>query len=237
MASTLTPPPEVLTPTEEIMSLERAYLLQNYARYPLVLHRGKGCYVYDLDGKRYLDLISGIGVNSLGYAHPRITKVIRRQAALILHTSNLYYHEYQGKLAERLAKISGLQRSFFCNSGAESMEGALKMIRSHGNSVSPNKTEIIALDNSFHGRTLGALSITGQPKYRKDFEPLLPGARFVPRNDVQALEAAFSENTAGIVLEFIQGEGGIYPVSETFARKARELADKHNALLVRLSIA
>jgi acetylornithine/N-succinyldiaminopimelate aminotransferase len=232
MASTLTPPPEVLTPTEEIMSLERAYLLQNYARYPLVLHRGKGCYVYDLDGKRYLDLISGIGVNSLGYAHPRITKVIRRQAALILHTSNLYYHEYQGKLAERLAKISGLQRSFFCNSGAESMEGALKMIRSHGNSVSPNKTEIIALDNSFHGRTLGALSITGQPKYRKDFEPLLPGARFVPRNDVQALEAAFSENTAGIVLEFIQGEGGIYPVSETFARKARELADKHNALLV-----
>ena len=232
MASTLTPPPEVLTPTEEIMGLERSYLLQNYARYPLVLHRGKGCYVYDLDGKRYLDLISGIGVNSLGYAHPRITKVIRQQAALILHTSNLYYHEYQGKLAERLAKISGLRRSFFCNSGAESMEGALKMIRSHGNSISPHKTEIIALDNSFHGRTLGALSITGQPKYRKDFEPLLPGARFVPRNDLHALEAAFSENTAGIVLEFIQGEGGIYPVSEPFARRARELADKHNALLV-----
>jgi predicted acetylornithine/succinylornithine family transaminase len=232
MASSMTAPPEVSITLEEIMGLERQYLLQNYARYPLALHRGKGCYLYDLNGKRYLDLISGIGVNSLGYAHPRITKVMREQVGLLLHTSNLYYHEYQGKLAERLAKISGLQRSFFCNSGAEAMEGALKMIRSHGNSISSSKTEIIALENSFHGRTLGALSITGQPKYRKDFEPLLPGARFVPRNRVRLLEEAFSENTAGIVLEFIQGEGGIYPVCETFARKARELADKYNALLV-----
>ena len=235
MATTSAPEPEISLPTatlEEIMGLERDYLLQNYARYPLALHRGKGCYVYDLDGNRYLDLISGIGVNSLGYAHPRITKVIRQQAGLLLHTSNLYYHEYQGKLAERLAKISGLQRSFFCNSGAESMEGALKMIRAHGNSINPEKIEIISLDNSFHGRTLGALSITGQPKYRTDFEPLLPGARFIERNNLKALEAAFSDKTAGIVLEFIQGEGGIYPISEEFARKARELADKHNALLV-----
>jgi predicted acetylornithine/succinylornithine family transaminase len=232
MASTLSAPVEVSSSLDEIMGLERQYLLQNYARYPLALHRGKGCYLYDLNGKRYLDLISGIGVNSLGYAHPRITKVMREQVGLLLHTSNLYYHEYQGKLAERLAKISGLQRSFFCNSGTEAMEGALKMIRAHGNSTSPKKTEIIALENSFHGRTLGALSITGQPKYRKDFEPLLPGARFVPRNRVRLLEEAFSENTAGIVLEFIQGEGGIYPVCETFARKARELADKYNALLV-----
>jgi len=232
MASTLSAPVEVSSTLDEIMGLERQYLLQNYARYPLALHRGKGCYLYDLNGKRYLDLISGIGVNSLGYAHPRITKVMREQVGLLLHTSNLYYHEYQGKLAEKLAKISGLQRSFFCNSGAEAMEGALKMIRSHGNSISPDKTEIIALENSFHGRTLGALSITGQPKYRKDFEPLLPGARFVPRNRVRLLEEAFSENTAGIVLEFIQGEGGIYPICETFARKARELADKYNALLV-----
>ncbi len=217
---------------EQITGLEREYLLQSYARYPLVLHRGKGCYVYDLDGTRYLDLISGIGVNSLGYAHPRITKVIRQQAGLLLHSSNLYYHEYQGKLAERLAKVSGLRRTFFCNSGAEAMEGALKMIRAHGNSIGPHKIEIVSLDNSFHGRTLGAISITGQPKYRKDFEPLLPGARFVPRNDGAALEAAVNENTAGIVLEFIQGEGGIYPVSEEFARKAREVADKFNALLV-----
>ncbi len=235
MATTSAPEPEVSLPTctlEEIMGLEREYLLQNYGRYPLAIHRGKGCYLYDLDGNRYLDLISGIGVNSLGYAHPRITKVIRQQAGLLLHSSNLYYHEFQGKLAERLAKVSGLQRSFFCNSGTESMEGALKMIRAHGNAISRDKYEIVSLDNSFHGRTLGALSITGQPKYRTDFEPLLPGARFVERNNVAALEAACSEKTAGIVLEFIQGEGGIYPISEQFARKARELADRYNALLV-----
>ena len=233
MAATVSPPAEVKSDAlEEIMGLERDYLLQNYSRYPLLLHRGRGVYLYDFEGNRYLDLISGIGVNSLGYAHPRITKVLRQQAGLLLHTSNLYYHEYQGRLAERLAKISGLQRTFFCNSGAESMEGALKMIRSHGNSIAESKQQIIALDNSFHGRTLGALSITGQPKYRKDFEPLLPGARFVPRNDVAALETAVNENTAGIVLEFIQGEGGINPVSEPFARKARELADRFNALLV-----
>lgn len=233
MATTLPPAPEAISSSfEEIVGLERTYLLQNYARYPLALHRGKGCYVYDLEGTRYLDLITGIGVNSLGYAHPRITKVIRQQAGLILHTSNLYYHEYQGRLAERLAKVSGLQRSFFCNSGAEAMEGALKMIRAHGNSIGSKKHEIVSLDNSFHGRTLGAISITGQPKYRKDFEPLLPGAKFVPRNDLKALEAAINENTAGIVLEFIQGEGGIYPISEQFARKARQLADQHNALLV-----
>jgi predicted acetylornithine/succinylornithine family transaminase len=220
------------TPPEEIMGLEREFLLQNYSRYPLLLHRGRGTYVYDLEGNRYLDLISGIGVNSLGYSHPRITRVIRQQANLLLHTSNLYYHEYQGRLAERLAKISGLQRSFFCNSGTEAMEGALKMIRAHGNAVSKDKIEIISLDNSFHGRTFGALSITGQPKYRHDFEPLVPGARFVPRNDIAALEAAVSGRTGGIVLEFIQGEGGINPVSEPFARKARELADRYDALLV-----
>jgi acetylornithine/N-succinyldiaminopimelate aminotransferase len=232
MATTLPAQSELTSSFEEIMALEREYLLQNYARYPLALHRGKGCYLYDLDGNRYLDLISGIGVNSLGYAHPRITKVIRQQAGLLLHTSNLYYHEYQGRLAERLAKASGLNRTFFCNSGTEAMEGALKMIRAYGNAKNPAKHEIIALDHSFHGRTLGALSITGQPKYRNDFEPLLPGVRFVPRNDVNALEEAVTEHTAGIVLEFIQGEAGIYPVSEQFARKAHQLAAQYDALLV-----
>ncbi len=229
------PPPELEAPSisfDQIKELEEAYLLQNYARYPLALHRGKGCYVYDLEGNRYLDLISGIGVNSLGHAHPRITKIIRQQAGLLIHSSNLYYHEYQGRLAERLARASGLERSFFCNSGAEAMEGALKMTRSHGHAISSDKFEIVSLENSFHGRTLGAISITGQPKYRADFEPLLPGARFVRGNDVAALEAAVSERTSGIVLEFIQGEGGIHPVSEPFARKARELADKYDALLV-----
>ena len=230
--STVSTVPEQPGTFDRIRALESQYLLQNYARYPLLLERGRGCYVYDESGKRYLDLLAGIGVNALGHAHPRLTKIIREQAGLLLHTSNLYYHQYQGPLAERLAKVSGLERTFFCNSGAESMEGALKMIRSHGRKIHPDKYEIIALHNSFHGRTLGALSITGQEKYRKDFEPLLPGARFVPHNDIVALEQTVNDRTAGIVLEWIQGEGGINPISNEFGRKARELADRYDALLV-----
>jgi acetylornithine/N-succinyldiaminopimelate aminotransferase len=217
---------------QEVMDLERQYVLQSYARYSIVLHRGKGCYVYDVDGKRYLDLIAGIGVNALGYGHPRMLRVLREQAALLIHTSNLWYHEYQGPLARRLAEISGLNRTFFCNSGAEAMEGALKMIRAHGRRISPEKIEILSLENSFHGRTLGALSVTGQAKYREDFQPLIEGARFIPPNDTAALEAAVTGRTAGIILEWIQGEGGICPLDTAFARKARELADRHNALLV-----
>src|SRR5258708_32590000 len=134
---------------QELMDLEKTYLLQNYARYPVVMQRGKGVYLYDTDGKRYLDLISGIGVNALGYSHPRITKIIQKQAALLLHTSNLFYHEYQGPLAKRLVEASGLQRAFFCNSGAEAMEAALKMARAHGRKSSPNETEFVALASSF----------------------------------------------------------------------------------------
>jgi predicted acetylornithine/succinylornithine family transaminase len=214
------------------MDLEREYVLQNYARYPVVLTRGKGCHVYDVEGRRYLDFIAGIGVNALGHAHPRIVAVIREQAGLLMHTSNLYYNQYQGPLAKRLAEISGLQRTFFANSGAEAMEGALKMVHAHGRAIHPEKYEIVSLENSFHGRTLGALSITGQAKYREEFEPLIPGVKFIPANDIAALEAAFSERTAGIVLEMIQGEGGIYPLTQAFVVKARELADRYNALLV-----
>lgn len=224
--------PDQASALDGIRALESEYLLQNYARYPLLLERGKGCYVFDASGKRYLDLLTGIGVSALGHAHPRLTKVIREQAGRLLHTSNLYYHQYQGPLAERLAKASGLQRTFFCNSGAESMEGALKMIHSHGRKINPEKFEIVALQNSFHGRTFGALSITGQEKYRRDFEPLVPGARFVPQNDCTALEQTVCDRTAGIVIEWIQGEGGINPITNEFARKARELADRYNALLV-----
>ncbi len=214
------------------MDLERAYLLQNYGRYPLVLKRGKGCWLYDLDGKRYLDLISGIGVNSLGHAHPRITRVIREQAARLIHSSNLYYHEFQGPLAKILCETSGLDRAFFCNSGTEAVEGAIKMMHAHGRRIAAEKTEIVALENSFHGRTIGALSLTGQPKYRQDFEPLMPGVKFVKLCDEAAFEAAVTERTAGIIVETIQGEGGIHPISTQWLRRARELADRHNALLV-----
>jgi predicted acetylornithine/succinylornithine family transaminase len=218
--------------TQPIMDLEREFLLQNYARYPLVLDRGDGCHVYDVEGNRYLDFIAGIGVNALGHNHPRIVKVIREQAGLLIHSSNLYYHRYQGVLAKKLAEVSGLKRSFFCNSGTEAMEGALKMARAHGNKISPDKFEILSIENSFHGRTLGALSVTGQPKYRHDFEPLLPGVKFLPQNDTAALESAFSQSTAGLVIEWIQGEGGIFPISDDYGRKARELADRYNALLI-----
>jgi acetylornithine/N-succinyldiaminopimelate aminotransferase len=232
---TLAAPVEANAPaaaTDRVIALEKQYVLQNYTRYPLVLARGKGCYVYDTAGKRYLDFITGIGVNALGHAHPRLMKVIREQAARLIHCSNLYYHEFQGPLAARIARASGMDRVFFCNSGTEAMEGALKMVRAHGHKLDPAKFETIALQDSFHGRSFGALSITGQEVYRRDFEPMLPGAVFVPRNDAAALEQAVSERTAGIVLELIQGEGGIHSLTPEFVRQARELADRYNALLV-----
>jgi acetylornithine/N-succinyldiaminopimelate aminotransferase len=188
--------------------------------------------VYDTSGKRYLDLIAGIGVNALGYAHPRLTKVIREQAGRIIHSSNLYYHEYAGPLAERISRASGLPRVFFCNSGTEANEAALKMAKAYGHKISPEKFEIIALDNSFHGRTIGALSVTGQPSYRADFEPLVPGVHFVPRNDITALEQVVNDRTAGIILELVQGEGGIHAMTSEYICKARELADRYNALLI-----
>jgi predicted acetylornithine/succinylornithine family transaminase len=215
-----------------IVDLEKQYLLQNYARLPVILQRGKGCYVYDTAGKRYLDLIAGIGVNSLGYSHPRLTKVMREQVGRLVHSSNLYYHEYAGPLAKRISRASNLPRVFFCNSGTEANEAALKMAKAHGRKISPDKMELVALDNSFHGRTIGALSVTGQESYRRAFEPLVPGVRFVPRNDITALEQAVSERTAGIIVELVQGEGGIYPLTEAYIRKLRELADRYDAILI-----
>jgi acetylornithine/N-succinyldiaminopimelate aminotransferase len=225
-------PPVTENPAASAADLERDYLLQNYTRYPLTLARGKGCYLYDTQGRRYLDFITGIGVNALGYAHPRMTKVIREQAGLLIHSSNLFYHEYQGRLAKRLVEMTGLQRAFFANTGSESVELALKMIHSHGRAIHPDKYEIIALNNSFHGRTMGALSVTGQAKYRADFEPLIPGVKFIDANNLEALESAFNARTAGMILELIQGEGGIHPITPEFAARARELANEHNALLV-----
>lgn len=140
-------PVATVSPAQQIIDREKQYVLQNYGRYPLVLDRGKGCYLYDLDGKKYLDLISGIGVNALGHAHPRILKVMREQAGLLVHSSNLYFHRYQGALAQKLCETSGLQRAFFCNSGTEAVEGAIKMCKAHGKKISPEKYEFVALDN------------------------------------------------------------------------------------------
>ena len=152
---------------DQITALERQYLLQTYARYPVVLHRGKGVFLFDIEGKKYLDFVSGIGVNALGHAHPRIVKAIRDQAAKLIHVSNLYYHEYQGPLAEKLCKLSGLNRAFFSNSGTEAIEGSIKLARLAGHRAGGDaKCRLVALDGSYHGRTFGALSLTGQDKHR-----------------------------------------------------------------------
>ncbi len=227
--ATLSAPP---TDAPGAIELEQQHVLQSYARYPIVVASGKGMVVYDENRRRYLDFVSGIGVNALGHAHPRIVKVLREQAGRLIHCSNLYYNQYQGRLAARLAELSGLDRAFFCNSGAEAMEGALKIGRAFGTSQDPAKHEIVSLDNSFHGRTLGALSITGQAKYRTPFEPLLPGVRFVEPNNLEQLEQAVSDRTCAIVIEPVLGEGGIIPLTDQFAEKAGELARRHHALLI-----
>jgi acetylornithine/N-succinyldiaminopimelate aminotransferase len=217
---------------KSVQELEAKHLLPTYARYPLVLERGKGCWLFDDSGEKYLDLLGGIGVSMLGHAHPRVVKAIREQAARTLHVSNLYYHPYQGPLAARLTKLSGLDRAFICNSGTEAWEAALKLARLYGTKISPEKYRFVSLENSFHGRTFGSVATTGQEKYRKPYEPLVPGVDFVPFNDVAALKAVVNDNTCAICLEVIQGEGGINEVTAEFLKAARELADRHGALLI-----
>jgi acetylornithine/N-succinyldiaminopimelate aminotransferase len=218
---------------EQIAELERQYLLQTYNRYPVVLARGKGVFLWDIEGMKYLDFVSGIGVNALGHAHPRIVKAIRDQSAKLIHVSNLYYHEYQGPLAEKLCKLSGLNRVFFSNSGTEAIEGSIKLARLAGHRAGGEaKCRMVALEGSYHGRTFGALSLTGQDKHRKGFEPLLGDVTFVKQNDVEGLRAAVSDDTCAIVLEPIFGEGGIYECSVEFLRECRALADQHRAALI-----
>lgn len=216
----------------EVQELEQRFLLATYARVPLLLERGRGPFVFDAAGKRYLDFITGIGVNALGYSHPRIVKAIREQSAKLIHASNLYFNAYQAPLAERLTRLAGMERAFFTNSGTEAIEGALKMARLYGRAQSEAKTEFVALDNSFHGRTFGALSVTGQPKYRLPYEPALPGVRFVAANDAGALAAAVSERTCALLIEPVQGEGGIFAMEPGFLELASALCRQHGSLLI-----
>jgi acetylornithine/N-succinyldiaminopimelate aminotransferase len=222
-----------MTSFEEIVGREHRFLVQTYNRYPVAFGRGKGVFLYDLAGKRYLDFVAGLGVNAIGHAHPRIVKAIRDQAARVIHLSNLYYNEYQGQLAERLCNLSGLQRAFFSNSGTEAIEGSIKLARLAGHKTGGEaKCQLVALQGSYHGRTFGAMSLTGQEKYRKGFEPLLEQVNFVERNNVAALQAAVSDNTCAIVLEPIFGEGGILQCSIEFLRECRAAADRHHAALI-----
>jgi len=222
-----------MTNFEQIADLERRYLLQTYNRYPVAFERGKGVFLYDTEGKKYLDFVSGLGVNALGHAHPRIVKTIREQSARLVHISNLYYHEYQGRLAEKLATLSGLDRVFFSNSGTEAIEGSIKLARLASHRIGGlEKSRLIGLEGSYHGRTFGAMSLTGQDKYRKGFEPLLEEVTFVPRNDIVALRAAINDQTCAIVLEPIFGEGGILECSVEFLQECRKLADQHKVALI-----
>jgi predicted acetylornithine/succinylornithine family transaminase len=220
-----------LSPPESpalVEARDRDFVLGTYARTPFHPRTGRGARLWDADGRAYWDLLAGIAVNVLGHAHPRIAATLRGEARGLLHVSNLYYHPAPGLLAERLVAASGLQRVFFCNSGTEANEAALKFARL----CRPGRTEVVALTAGFHGRTFGALSLTGHEPYRAPFEPLVPGARFVAPNDVAALEAATGEATAAIFLEPIQGEGGIVPLHPEFLRAARARADRTGALLV-----
>ncbi len=221
---------------QETAEKEKSFLVQTYDRFPVLLERGEGVYLYDSDGKRYLDFLSGIGVNALGHAHPEIRKTIEEQAGRLLHTSNLFYHCYQSRVAEKLTAISGLDRAFFCNSGTEAWETALKLARAYGKQIAPKgskpKTKFLVMDNSFHGRTYGALSTTGQKKYREPYTPLLPGVTFVKFNKVEDLKKKFNDSVVAIGLETIQGEGGIVPVSQEFLSAARELTSNSGALLI-----
>ena len=223
-----------------ICAEESRYLIRTYRRPPMVFTHGRGCRLYDSTGRAYLDFLAGIAVNALGYAHPRIVRVIRREAGRATHISNLFHNPYQGPLARKLAEWSGLDRVFFSNSGAEAMEGALKLARAYahakaaaspGSNAAP-KTRILALENSFHGRTFGALSITHTPKYREPFVPLVPGVEFVRFNDVADLDAKFDASVCAVVLEPIQGEGGVFPVSEAFWNRASQLTSQHDAALI-----
>jgi acetylornithine aminotransferase/acetylornithine/N-succinyldiaminopimelate aminotransferase len=224
-------------PDTRLLDAEK-FLLPTYKRQPVVMTHGRGAYIYDATGKKYLDFLGGIAVNALGHAHPRIVKVIRREAARAIHLSNLFHNAYQGPLARKLAGWSGMDRVFFSNSGTEAIDGAMKLARLFGRKAdeapgtTARKHRFLALENSFHGRTFGAISVTSTEKYRLPFAPLVPGAEFVRFNDVVDLEAKFDDNVCGILLETIQGEGGIYPVSEVFWNRARSLASQHGALLI-----
>jgi acetylornithine/N-succinyldiaminopimelate aminotransferase len=221
----------------QIRSAEARYLMNTYRRPPLVFTHGRGCRLYDSHGREYLDFLGGIAVNALGHAHPRLVRVIRREAGRAIHLSNLFQNPFQAPLARKLVEWSGLDRVFFTNSGTEAIDGALKLARAYAHakaqatSATP-KTRILALENSFHGRTFGALSITHPAKYREPFAPLVPGVEFVRFNDVADLEAKFGDPVCALVLETIQGEGGIFPVSEVFWQRARSLATQHDAALI-----
>ncbi len=221
---------------EQIKAAEATLLLPTYERNPLLFVGGEGVYLEDEHGEKYLDLLSGIGVNALGYAHPAIERAIAEQSKKLIHTSNLFYHPGQAELALRLTEMSGLDRAFFCNSGTEAWEAGMKVARAHAGVLRAEGeqigTKFLAIENSFHGRTFGSVSTTHKAKYREPFAPTLPGVDFIRFNDIEDLRTKFSSEVCAILLEPIQGEGGIRPLSAEFLQAARDLTHSTGALLI-----
>ncbi len=215
--------------TNETKKLDEKYVIHTYKRLPLVLVKGKGTKVWDSEGKKYLDFVAGIAVNGLGHCHPKVVKAIQKQVSQLIHISNLYYIEPQVKLAKLLAKNSFGNKSFFCNSGAEANEAAIKLSRKYGKG---ERYEIICMEGSFHGRTLATLTATGQEKYRKGYAPLAPGFKIIPFNDLEKVKEAISSRTVAIMLELIQGEGGINVAKDEYLKGIRRLCDKNDLLLI-----
>lgn len=220
-------------PTEELIDGTARYMMQTYARQPISIMRGRGTKVYDLEGREYIDFVGGIAVNILGHGHPDLVQAIQRQAAQLIHTSNLYYTEPQVKLARMLVDHSFADRVFFCNSGAEANEAAIKLSRRYSyDKYGAGRHEIITMTNSFHGRTMATITATGQEKVQKGFEPLMPGFDYAPFNDFGAIEGMVNEKTAAIMLEPIQGEGGVHVANRPYLKNLRELCTQKDILLV-----
>ncbi len=220
-------------PTEELMQGAQRYLMETYARQPISIVRGRGTKVYDLEGREYVDFVGGIAVNILGHGHPDLVLAIQRQAAQLIHTSNLYFTEPQVKLAQMLVEHSFADKAFFCNSGAEANEAAIKLARRYSHSkYGSGRFEIITMKNSFHGRTLATITATGQEKVQKGFEPLMPGFAYAPLNDFEAVQDMAGEETAAIMLEPIQGEGGVYVAKREYLKNLREFCTKKDILLI-----
>lgn len=207
-------------------------LLNVYNRFPVNFVKGEGLTLIDDKGDRYLDFVSGIAVNALGHAHPKMVETIQKQAETLLHVSNLYYNEPQNKAAEKLLSVTGYERVFFCNSGAEANELALKIGRKYGKQISPTKNTIVYMKNSFHGRTTGTLAVTGQEKYQADYRPLIPNTVEVEFNNIEALQSVFNDNVCAIILEPIQGEGGLATATPEFIAEVKALSEKHKALVI-----
>lgn len=222
-----------MTKTEQIINNVEENVIHTYNRYQIALDRGEGMYLYDAEGKKYLDFGSGIGVFALGYGNKEYNDAVKAQVDKLIHTSNYFYNEPASKAAVKMTKASGMEKVFFTNSGAEAVDGALKIAKKYANLIKKTENyEVIAMEHSFHGRTIGSLSVTGNPHYREAFEPLMSGVKFATYNDLDSVKALINDNTAAIIMETVQGEGGIRPATEEFLKGVKALCEEHNALLI-----